>query len=52
MEEHISRPGSIQDSIAAPGPDEVTECKKLVGSAPASTLAKLRGSKLELNDVG
>ena len=49
MEEHISRPGS---PIAAPGPDEVTECKKLVDSAPASTLAKLRGSKLELNDVG
>ena len=48
MEEHISRPRSIQDPMAVPGPDEVTECKKLVGSAPASTLAKLHGS----NDVG
>ena len=51
MEEHISRPGSIQDPIAVPavpGQDEVTECKKSVGSAPPSTLAKLHGS----NDVG
>ena len=27
--------GSIQDPIAVPGPCEVTECKKLVGRAPA-----------------
>ena len=25
MEEHISRPGSIQDPVAVPGPDEVTD---------------------------
>ena len=48
MEEHISRPRSIQDPMAVPGQDEVTECKKSVGSAPPSTLAKLHGS----NDVG
>ena len=39
--------GSIQDPIAVPGPCEVTECKKLVGRAPAATLfttsAKLHG---------